>query len=256
MNEANTAETLPQESEEVADSNATTEAESSDPKLRKIAANNPTPEQMKELTEHLNVNYDFAVNTQPTVFNFKKTKDESGVVTERESLQIPVPYPSVDGIVKIFEGGGKGLELLIEAIEDVVKAQARSLITDDLSLNAGNFPMEKLSWEFIANMPKAQRRGGGIPKETWEAFAVDYVAVMPEVTGKEIDAVKNQANLLKAKFAPVKTRIQVIEYLTQQLAIYNENSPNANEYVECVTFLVEKADLLVNMSDEDMLANL
>lgn len=227
------------------------------PKQQVISVENPTTEEMVALCENIKVNYDFNVITRAVKFNFKKSKDKlSGIETVRESVELALPYPSMEGIVAILEGGGKGLELLVEAIEGVVNAAARDIIADDTALNAATFPVDKVSWEFISNMPKAQRRGGGIPKETWEGFAQDYVEVMPEVTGKTIDQVANAAKILAGKLTAVRTNEPVLQLLVEQLAVYAEASPNAEEFQDCIAFLLNKAETFLNVSPEELLANL
>jgi len=222
-----------------------------------IEVQNPTAEEMTGICETINVNYDFSVVTKPVNFNFKKSTDKvTGIETIRNSVQLAMPYPSIEGIVHILEEGGKGLELLQEAVENVVNSAARELLYEDVTLNAATFPVEKLSWEFIANLPKAQRRGGGIPKETWEGFAQDYVEVMPELTGKTIEQVANAAKILASKLTQVRTNEPVLQLLVAQLALYAENSPNVEEYQECVAFLLQKADTFLNISEEELLANL
>jgi len=234
-----------------------TETAATDPKQRIINVDNPTTEEMVAICENIKVNYNFSVATKPVNFNFKKSKDKiTGIETIRNSVQLAMPYPSIDGIVHILGEGGKGLELLVEAVESVVNATARDLLNEDLTLNAATFPVDKLSWEAIANMPKAQRRGGGVPKETWEAFAQDYVEVMPGVTGKSIEQVANAAKILAGKLTAVRTNEAVLNLLVAQLAIYLDHSPNAAEYQDCVEFLVNKADTFLNVSEEELLANL
>jgi hypothetical protein len=227
------------------------------PETLVIEVANPSAEEMKALMADIKVNYDFDVVVKPTDFNFKKSKDkETGIETVRKTVQLAIPYPSVQGILDILEKGGKSLELLIESMESVVNDQARSLLYEDTELNAANFPVDKLAWEFIANMPKAQRRGGGIPKDTWEAFVQDYCEVMPAVTGKTPEQVANASKLFMGKLQGAKTNEPVLKYLVEQLAIYSESSPNLADYVECVEFLLAKADTFLNISDEDLLANL
>jgi len=231
--------------------------ENNDPKQQVISVENPNTEEMAALLENVKVNYNFDVRTTSTQFNFKKSKDKiSGIETVRESVVLAMPYPSMEGIVAILEGGGKGLELLVEAMESVVNAAARDLLYEDTTLNAAAFPVDKVSWEFIANMPKAQRKGGGIPKETWEGFAQDYVEVMPAVTGKTIDQVANAAKILAAKLTAVRTNEPVLQLLVEQLAVYADNSPNVEEYQDCVAFLLNKAETFLNVSEEELLANL
>lgn len=239
------------------ENNSNTVQEKQDPKQQVISVDNPSQEEMQEIVKHIQVNYDFDVEVRPTEFRFKKSKDkETGIETVREPVVLPVPYPSVQGIVNILERGGKELELLKEAVEGVITSAVRDLLNDDYKLNATNFPAEKVSWEYIANLPKAQRRGGGIPKETWEAFAQDYCEVMPEVTGKSLDQVATAAKLFTTRLANVKTNKPVLEFLVSQLSIYADKSENAAEFQEVIEFLLEKADNFLNLSDEDLLANL
>ena len=224
-----------------------------------ITAINPTKEEMVALRETIATNYNFNVDVKPVKFNFKKSKDkDTGIETVREALELAIPYPSVEGIVAILEAddGGKQLELLMDSMADVVNSIAREIIFDDTKINAANFPVDKLSWEAIANMPKSQRRGGGIPKETWEEFAQDYVAVMPQVTGKTVEQITNMARILQTKLANVKTNIPVLELVVEQLAVYAENSPQAEEFADCIEFLAKKADTLLHVSPEDLLTNL
>ena len=233
------------------------EEQETDSKQVVLSVQNPTDEEMKGIVTHITTNYDFDVVTKPVRFNFKKSKDKAtGVETVREPVDLAIPYPSVQGIINILEGGGKGLELLIEAMENVVNTTARDLLYEDLNLNASTFPTEKVSWEFIANIPKAQRRGGGIPKETWEAFGQDYTEVMPDLTGKTIDQVSNMAKILVSKLTGIKTHKEALLLVQEQLAIYIESAGNAADYIECVEFLLNKADTLLNVSPEELLANL
>lgn len=216
----------------------------------------PTKEELADICGDIKANFNFKVDVKPVIFRFKTSKDDNGVEVKRDALELPIPYPTVQGIVDILETGGKELELLMDAVEGIVTAQARTLISDDWELNATNMPVNKLSWEFIANMPKAERSGGGIAKEVWEDFGKDYIKTMPEVTGKTIDQVTQASKLLVNKLAAVKTNIPVLTLLVDQLTIYLANSKRADEFSSCVEFLVDKADKLINTTPEELLANL
>jgi len=207
--------------------------------------------------------FDNKVDAKEASFHFKsvKVKDaegkETGDTIKRPTVSLTLPVPSVEGIIAIIEGGGKGLELLLEAAADIVLANARELINDDESLTQANFPLEKLAWEYIANLPKAERRGGGISKETWEEFSKDYIAVMPAVTGKTTDQVTAASKILLSKFnGQVKTNKPVLKLLQSQLALYVSNSPRAEEFAECAAFLEAKAEALLNLDEAALLANL
>lgn len=197
-------------------------------------------------------NYDNKVDAKDFKFHFRK--DELG--NKRPSVELKLLVPSVEGVVAILQNGGKGLELLMDTVSDVIAAQARSIVDENLEVTQETFPLDKVTWDFIANLEKAARRGGGIPKETWEAFAADYIEVMPSITGKTPEQVGNAAKILLNKFSSVKTQKPVLKLLKDQLGLYTTNSANAEQYTECVDFLLNKADTLLNMTEADLLANL
>lgn len=217
----------------------------------------PAPS-IEQIAHRIKANYDFNVNVKPTIFHFKSQVDkDTGTKTKRESLNLAVPYPSVQGIIDILENeDDKETELLLDAVEAVITQHVRALITEDESINAENLPVDKLSWHYIAHMPKPERTGGGIPKETWEAFVSDYIDVMPEATGKTEEQVAMAAKILGNKFASVKTNTPVLELLVGQLAIYAETSEDIETFRPCVDFLINKADGLLNLTEEDLLAGL
>lgn len=213
------------------------------------------------LHEAIKANFDNKVDVKEVKFHFKKQAVEvdgkaTGDFTKRPTVTLNLPTPSVEGIIAILEAGGKQLDLLMEAVQEVVFGRAREIVNEKEDISQDNFPMEEMSWEKIANLPKAERRGGGISKETWEEFAKDYIAVMPGVTGKTADQIGNAAKILLNKFAACKTNKPVLGLLKEQIGLYVTHSPNAGEYAECVEFLNNKAETLLKMSDEDLLKNL
>lgn len=241
--------------QETQEAQATEEAKANAPRIVEVA--NPTKEEMAALKERIGENFDFNVEVKPVTFNFKKSVDkDTGIETIRKPVDLAIPYPSMDGIIAILEAGGKGVELLRDAIETIVNQQARELLYDDLKLTAATFPVDKLSWEYIANIPKVARRGGGIPKEVWEAFALDYIAVMPEVTGKEVDQVTRMSKILTGKLAAVRTNEPVLNLVIEQLTVYADSSENISDFAECIEFLINKAETFLNVEPEDLLANL
>lgn len=196
------------------------------------------------------------VDTKEFKFSFKTDKE---LGTKRPTVELRLPVLSVEGIIDILTNAQerpKELELLLDTLAETVYDQARSIVNDTEDINQDNFPIDKVTWEAIANMPKAERRGGGISKETWEEFAKDYVEVMPAATGKTAEQVGTAAKLLTLKFSPVKTQKPVIKLLQTQLGIYVNVSKQVEQFADCVDFLMKKAETLLNMSDEDLLANL
>lgn len=192
-------------------------------------------------------NFDNTVDPQIYKFNFKTMEDKAtGEKTKRPTIELKLPVPSVEGLIQILQNGGKGLELLQEAAAAIVVAQARSILNENESLTSMDFPVEQCTWEAIANMPEAEKRGRGIPKELWDDFFADYIAVMPQLAGKTIEQVTLAANLFAKKLAPVKTNKKALTKLVEQLAIYTTSAPQAEAYFDCLKFLNDKASLLLN----------
>ena len=207
--------------------------------------------------QNIQANFDNTVDVKEYKFHFKTVKDkESGIETKRPTIEMKLPVPSVEGIIAILEAGGKQLELLQSAVSDIVVAQARSLLSDNENMTADNFPYAQCTWEFIANMPEAEKRGRGIPKEVWEEFAADYIEVMPSITGKTSEQVALAAKLFLNRFQQVKTNKPVIGKLREQLAIYANNSKQAENFADCIKFLDDKANDLLEADETALLANL
>lgn len=221
------------------------------------AATAVTEEQKAAIHAAIRANFNNKVDVKEMKFHFKKVKDEAtGLEVKRPTVELQLPVPSVEGIIEILEAGGKQLDLLLEAVTDVIATRARELVNDDDKLSQDTIDLSKLSWEAISNLPKAERRGGGISKEIWEEFGKDYIAVMPTVTGKTAEQIGNASKILLNKFNAVKTNKPVLKLLKDQIAIYVSNSPNAETYTDCVQFLVDKAETLINMDEAALLANL
>ena len=208
---------------------------------------------MNDTTIQANLNK--MVDEKEVKFTFRTVKDEAtGLESKRATIETKIPVPSVEGIVEILEAGGKGLELLQEAVADVIYQRAREILADDEKLT--DLPTDGLSWEVIANLPKAERKGRGIAAEVWKEFAADYIAVMPAVTGKTAEQVGNAAKILLNKFSAVKTNKPVVNLLKGQLALYLNSSSNAEQFQDCVEFLVNKADSLLQADEAALLAAL
>lgn len=207
--------------------------------------------------QNIQANFDNTVDVKEYKFHFKTVKDkESGIETKRPTIEMKLPVPSVEGIIAILEAGGKQLELLQSAVSDIIVAQARSLLSDNENMTADNFPYAQCTWEFVANMPEAEKRGRGIPKEVWEEFAADYIEVMPSITGKTSEQVALAAKLFLNRFQQVKTNKPVIGKLREQLAIYANNSKQAENFADCIKFLDDKANDLLEADETALLANL
>lgn len=227
-----------------------------------IPAKNLSDKDMDALREQIKKNYNSSVEVKSVTFHFKKQKDKkTGLESKRESLILPIPVPNVEGLLEVQKAGGNQLDLLLSAMEDTIIAQARAIINDDdeCKLTAENFPVENLSWEYIANLPPTTRKGGGIPVETWEEFAADYMEVMPEATGRTLEQVEKAADIIKRKFATIKNhpdKEKIITFILEQLAVYVEATPNFEDYEDCVAHLNKRADVLLKDEPADLMSAL
>jgi hypothetical protein len=195
-------------------------------------------------------NFDKNVDTKDFSFHFKKDK----LGNKRPSVELKLPVPSVEGIVAILEAGGKQLELLQEALYDVVRSQAAQIVSDTENISQETFPVSKITWEAIANMPKADRRSSAITAEQLEAFAKDYLEVMPGVTGKSLDSVTLATEIYLKKIAPAKTNKPALNVLKVQLGLYLEHSRNAENFMDVVEMLLKKVDSYLSADDVALLA--
>lgn len=204
-------------------------------------------------TSNIHVNADPNVTLTNVSFHFKTSKD---LGVKRATVDLSIPVPSVQGIVAILEAGGKELELLLETAAEVIISQAREQVNAKDPFTQSDLDVSKLSWHVIANLPKAERRGGGIAAEVWEAFQKDYIDLMPGLTGKTPEQVTNAAKLFVAKFNPCKSNKKVLAVLRQQLSLWFENTKAQEEFSSVFEFLDGKADTLLKADDAAMLANL
>ena len=203
------------------------------------------------------VNFDNKLDYKNAKFNFREVTDkETGVKTKRASVELDkLPVPSVEGIVAILEAGGKSLDLLLEAVQDVTVSRARDVISETETITSENFDYSQCDWNVIANLEKEDRRSG-ISKETWDDFAADYVEVMPAVSGTSKEQSANAAKIFVGKFTAIKTKKDVIAKLKLRLSMYAEHSPRAAEFAECIDVLLKKADKLIQAKEESLADNL
>ena len=193
------------------------------------------------------------VKLEPVKFNFRKDKE---LGTKRPSVELAIPVPTIDGILAILSAGGKALDLLQEAMYNVIYDQARAQVDVDESIDQSKLDLTKLSWEAIANLPKAERTATGIPKEVWEEFGKDYIEVMPAVSGKSAEAIGNASKLLVGKLQGCKTNKKILSFLKEQIAVWFAHTANAENFADVYEFLDKKAETLLKADDSALLANL
>jgi hypothetical protein len=191
------------------------------------------------------------VTHQEFKFRFKKDK----VGNQRPTLEFKAPVPSFQGIQAILEQGGKGLDLLNDAIYDVVRAALASYVNDDLEFDPAKFDFTQVTWDAIANRPRAER--ATISQEQWEGFCADYIQIMPSVSKKTPEQVTNATLLYLKKFAPIKTDKNTLGKLKEQLTLYVSNSPNAEQFQDVLEVLLNRLDSYLKADDiQTLVANL
>ena len=206
-----------------------------------------------ETTAQISPNFDKFVDAKE--FNFRFKKDKMGM--QRQAVKLSVGVPSVEGIVQILEAGGKGLELLQEALYDTIQSALRPWVADTDNASQDTIDLSKFTWDAIANQPREDRRSATISEESWKGFAADYIAVMPSVSGKTAAQVGNAVEVYTRKLTPVKTNKPVLQALQVQLSLYIEHSPNAAEYEDVLEFLLRRIENYLKADDvEALVANL
>jgi hypothetical protein len=203
------------------------------------------------MSETIVANVDRLVTSTEMVFNFKKDK----LGNKRNSIKLTPKVPSVDGVVDILSRGDeKEVQLLLDAVYDVVRSAAAGVIGDDENVTAENFPYDRITWASIASQPKEDRRSSSISEESWNAFCQSYIGYMPGATGKSEEAVTNATLVYRKKFAPWKSDKKTLEKLKGQLALYIDGCPDAEQHQEILDMLLRRVDVYLSADDVIALA--
>lgn len=208
----------------------------------------------------------FKVDLKETDYHFKKEKirdSEGKVIGEGKklpSVKVPVPVPSDEGILEIIQAGGKELQLLRDAVFEIVYTRGRNLLNDIRSkladgeeIKSEMLDIKQLTWSLIANLPKAERRGLGISDEDWESFAADYRGMMPKVTGKDMDRIEKHVQLFKKRFYPCRNDKKALGVLQDMLNLWATNTSSMEENSDVFEYLKERVDTLMK-EEEKILA--
>lgn len=193
-------------------------------------------------------------------FSFKKQKiqDELGQEVKRPMVSLQIPVPTFDGLITALSTDDKVKQFVLDLVESAIIDQARQQVSDEEKPvnRQEELDVSKLDLTFVANIPKAERTGGGIAKEVWEEFESNYIEVMVANTEKGVDRVSKAAKLLVAKFTPVRTDKTVVKFLREQLAFWYSKTPAQEEFADVFKFLDEKAGTLLNRDSAELLQSL
>lgn len=207
----------------------------------------------------------------PDAWKSEEKKDKDGnvidIIYKRPPLTLSIPALDASELIDFInvgleainkgEAAPKEFTLILDTLNDVFYEQARSQVDDNPEITQETLDNSKLTWSFIANIPQAERGRRGIPKETWEAFAADYVATMGQVLeGVTQQQLATQAAIFTKKLEPVKTNKPVLTALGQLLDAYLVKTENAETFNPIYELLSAKVKTFLEADEQDLIANL
>ena len=191
-------------------------------------------------------------------FNFKTRtiRDEAGnpigKSKKQPSVEVAMPMLVAEDVAAYLGDESKLKEqaLIVEAVNAILLAQARDQFDeviegfgDDANkeVSAEMLDFGKLTLEYIASIPPAQRGATPISDEEWQAFFEDYMPVMVAATGKPEARIKNHIDLFK-KPQKIRSNKEVLAALVEQLDIYMSASQAVEDTGLCAQRLHDKFD--------------
>lgn len=186
-----------------------------------------------------------SVSRIQTDFNFR-TKDGY----KRPTVSLEYDVPNAAGVAELLTSEDpKVVNLVVESVQSLLTQHIRGYVDSDLDFDQTKLDAlvaeGKISIQAIANMPKSER--SMLTKEDLEAFARDYIAIMPGVTGKSIERVQAAASLFVERYKRAAGDNQVLAVLQEQLAIFVDaaDSEVLERHARAIEFLSNKvAELL------------
>lgn len=211
---------------------------------------------MSEVTDNMKTEAEVPVAltvATPVKFHFKEDK----LGKKRATIELSLPFLTIDGVVEGLSDD-KQRDYILTVLNDAVYVAARQQVGDEEKpVNTQEeLDISKLSLEFLANQPAAERRGGGIAKETWEEFGKDYLEIMPAVTGKNLEQIGNAVKIFTARMQPVKTQKAILSYLQEQIALWATHTKKLEDFQEVYEFVDNKIKTLLAADETALLANL
>lgn len=163
-------------------------------------------------------------------FAFRKNKD-TGI--KRPTVEIEAEVPTKESLAEILlseDASNRPVqELIADVISGTLQSHIRSYVDEDLDFDQAAYNQlldsGKATLKYIATMPKAERNV--LSKEDLEAFAADYIAVMPEITGKEVSRVRLTAELAVERFKRIAGDPDAVEVVKNNIVTFVENAPEA-----------------------------
>lgn len=191
---------------------------------------------MSQNTQRISIDYNF------------RTKDGY----KRPTVSVELDVPNAEGIVALLHSGDeKVVGLICDSVQSVLTAHVRSYVDGDTDFDQSKLDAlvaeGKISIEAIANLPKSER--SMLTKEDLEAFAKDYIAIMPDATGKTAEQVAKAASLFVERYKRVAGDNAVLSILQQQLGVFMEaaSADVLERHERSLTYLATKVEELLSV---------
>ncbi len=195
-------------------------------------------------------------------FSFKKQTvvDDLGKEVKRPPIMVTVPVTTFDGLLEAFDNP-KVRQFVLDLVEESIKDQVRAQLSDEEKpvMRQSELDLAKLSLVAIAELPKSERTGGGIPKELWTDWEADYTSTMLEVRKddpKAADRIGRAVKLFTGRFNGCRGDKPVIKFLLEQLGIWATNSQNVEDFADIFNYLDTRGTDLMTKDSASILANL
>lgn len=191
-----------------------------------------------------------AVEVTETDFTFRTNK-ETGFKRPTVSLKYPVISGLGIATLLVDNADSKEAKLALDAVQSIVSSYVRGLVDSDSEFDQAKLDAliseNKISLEAIANLPKSERNV--LSREDMEAFAKDYIKIMPEITGKSEAKVTSAAGLFVERFKRVAGDNDILKILQDQLTIFVDKAPEdvAATHEKAITYLAGKLEELLSV---------
>lgn len=183
----------------------------------------------------------------PVDFNFR-TKDGY----KRPTVSVELDLPTAEGVATLLGSEDpKVVSLVTDTVAALLTSYVRGFVDADVDFDQAKLDAlvaeGKISIEAIANLPKSER--SMLTKEDLEAFAKDYMEVMPAATGKSAEKVAAAAGLFIERYKRVAGDNAVLAVLQEQLGVFMEHAtPDMIQTHERVlTYLASKVEELLSV---------
>lgn len=213
-----------------------------------------SPEVQKDIADKLSKIPPSDYTVTDVRFGFRTvTNEKTKEKTKRPDVNLALPLITLNGVVNgLMEGDNKEKvqQWVVSLVNDAIIGMAREQVGDtEKPVNLqSELDISRLTMEAIALLPKSERTGGGISKETWTAFGEDYTAIMVN-HGIKPEAVAKAVDLLVRRLAPCKTNKPALKKLAGYLDVWFTNSTEQEQFQDVYDFLKSKADTYMNADD-------